>query len=122
MGSSGINGKAEEENGNGHTEETEEEEGNGDVKETEEEETTLKRKDAPTEVEDDSPKKKKQRQLLKRRRLSGLVVTSVGRTRLYSSQQKIVSLTGFRVNCLVLSLVFKPVVDMFSFSCTTAAS
>merc|ERR1712126_555908 len=52
------NGKAEEENGNGHTEETEEE-GNGDVKETEEEETTLKRKDAPTEVEDDSPKKKK---------------------------------------------------------------
>merc|ERR1712136_250691 len=53
------NGKAEEENGNGHTEETEEEEGNGDVKETEEEETTLKRKDAPTEVEDDSPKKKK---------------------------------------------------------------
>merc|ERR1712126_65682 len=52
------NGKAEEENGNGHTEETEEE-ANGDVKETEEEETTLKRKDAPTEVEDDSPKKKK---------------------------------------------------------------
>merc|ERR1712126_256339 len=53
------NGKAEEENGNGHTEEPEEEEGNGDVKETEEEETTLKRKDAPTEVEEDSPKKKK---------------------------------------------------------------
>merc|ERR1712126_79806 len=52
------NGKAEEENGNGHTEETEEE-ANGDVKETEEEETTLKRKDAPTEVEEDSPKKKK---------------------------------------------------------------
>merc|ERR1711973_442587 len=51
-------GKAEEENGNGHTEETEEE-GNGDAKETEEEETTLKRKDAPTEVEEDSPKKKK---------------------------------------------------------------
>merc|ERR1712135_48851 len=46
-------------NGNGHTEETEEEEGNGDVKETEEEETTLERKDAPTEVEEDSPKKKK---------------------------------------------------------------
>merc|ERR1712189_37132 len=52
------NGKAEEENGNGHTEETDEE-ANGDAKETEEEETTLKRKDAPTEVEEDSPKKKK---------------------------------------------------------------
>merc|ERR1712142_451819 len=51
------NGKAEEENGNGHTEETEKE-GNGHIEETEEEETTLKRKDAPTEVED-SPKKKK---------------------------------------------------------------
>merc|ERR1712096_239057 len=63
------NGKAEEENGNGHTEETEKEgnghteetekEGNGHTEETEEEETTLKRKDAPTEVEEDSPKKKK---------------------------------------------------------------
>merc|ERR1711973_737648 len=52
------NGKAEEENGNGHTEETEKE-GNGHTEETEEEETTLKRKDAPTEVEEDSPKKKK---------------------------------------------------------------
>merc|ERR1712212_907430 len=52
------NGKADEENGNGHTEETEKE-GNGHTEETEEEETTLKRKDAPTEVEEDSPKKKK---------------------------------------------------------------
>merc|ERR1712042_339539 len=52
------NGKAEEENGNGHTEETEKE-GNGHIEETEKEETTLKRKDAPTEVEEDSPKKKK---------------------------------------------------------------
>merc|ERR1712135_40267 len=38
------NGKAEEENGNGHTEETEEEEGNGDVKETEEEDSPKKKK------------------------------------------------------------------------------
>merc|ERR1719495_2079612 len=53
-----ANGKSEEENGNGHTEETEKD-GNGHVEETEEEETTLKRKDAPTEVEEDSPKKKK---------------------------------------------------------------
>merc|ERR1711931_522067 len=52
------NGKAEEENGNGHTEEIEKG-GNGRTEETEEEETTLKRKDAPTEVEEDSPKKKK---------------------------------------------------------------
>merc|ERR1712033_85203 len=52
------NGKVDEENGNGHTEETEKD-GNGHVEETEEEETTLKRKDAPTEVEEDSPKKKK---------------------------------------------------------------
>lgn len=52
------NGKVEEENGNGHAEEEkngdENTDGNGHV----EEETTLKRKDAPTEV-DESPKKKK---------------------------------------------------------------
>merc|ERR1712119_101126 len=52
------NGKAEEENGNGHKEDSEKE-SNGHTEETEEEETTLKRKDAPTEVEKDSPKKKK---------------------------------------------------------------
>jgi len=51
-------GKTEEENGNGHTE-ADEEDGNGHVEESEEEETTLKRKDAPTEIEEDSPKKKK---------------------------------------------------------------
>jgi len=50
--------KTEEENGNGHADEAEED-SNGHVEETEEEETTLKRKDAPTEVEADSPKKKK---------------------------------------------------------------
>ena len=49
------NGEAEEEkNGNGHVEEPEKEE-NG---EPAEDESTLKRKDAPTEVED-SPKKQK---------------------------------------------------------------
>merc|ERR1712039_814837 len=53
------NGKVEEKNGNGHTEEAEAKaEENGHSEETKEEETTLKRKDAPTEVED-SPKKKK---------------------------------------------------------------
>merc|ERR1711915_982562 len=50
--------KTEEENGNGHADEAEED-ANGHVEETEEEETTLKRKDAPTEVDADSPKKKK---------------------------------------------------------------
>merc|ERR1711915_1025773 len=45
-----------EENGNGKAET---EDGNGHGEETEKEETTLKRKDAPTEVEEDSPKKKK---------------------------------------------------------------
>merc|ERR1719209_898185 len=52
------NDKVEEENGEDHTEETEKD-SNGHTEETEEEETTLKRKDAPTEVEEDSPKKKK---------------------------------------------------------------
>ena len=51
------NGKAEEKTGNGHTET--EEDGNGHVEETEGEETKLKRKDAPTEVDEGSPKKKK---------------------------------------------------------------
>merc|ERR1712212_1409679 len=44
------------ENGN---DDAEEENGTGHAEETEKEETTLKRKDAPTEVKEDSPKKKK---------------------------------------------------------------
>merc|ERR1711915_141270 len=52
------NGEAKEENGNDHTEETENDV-NGHLEEAKEQETTLKRKDAPTEVEEDSLKKKK---------------------------------------------------------------
>jgi hypothetical protein len=55
-----VNGhnEAEEENEEGHTEDSDEDSADS-VDKAVEEETTLKRKDALTEVEEDSPKKKK---------------------------------------------------------------